>query len=67
MKPDFFGQELQVGDIVAATEPNYHNLVSCKVVKFTPKGIKVENLEPVPCYKSKEWFVHNTQVIKKPT
>lgn len=66
MKPDFFGQEIQVGDDVAATEPHYHNIVLCKVIKFTPKGIKVEFIDPIITSRSRSWFVHNTQVIKKP-
>ncbi len=39
---DIFGQEVYVGDTVAAIVPYYSCLTLCKVKKVTPKGFTVE-------------------------
>lgn len=39
---DFFGHELNIGDVVAFNAPIYKGLVEGVIVKFTPKGCKVK-------------------------
>ncbi len=39
---DFLGTEIQLGDMVVLTQPNYRNLVRAKVIAFTPKKVRVE-------------------------
>ncbi len=39
---DFFGQLLQLNDIVAFNQPYYKGLTRGKIIKFTPKGVRVE-------------------------
>lgn len=39
---DFLGIELVEGDFVAAIRPNYRELVLGRVVKLTPKKVRVE-------------------------
>jgi hypothetical protein len=39
---DFIGRELKEGDFVAATRPNYKDLVLGRIVAFTPKRVRVE-------------------------
>ncbi len=38
---DIFGNELEVGDTVAFNEPDYHNMITGEVLKFTPKMIHI--------------------------
>lgn len=38
---DFYGTELEVGDLVAFARNPYADLMVGKVVGFTPKGIKI--------------------------
>lgn len=39
---DFLGKELELGDLVVVTEPNYRNFVRAKIIAFTPKKVRVE-------------------------
>ncbi len=39
---DFFGQPLQLDDIVAFCRPQYRDLVEGRIIKFTPQKVKVE-------------------------
>ena len=39
---DFLGKQLDVGDDVVLTAPQYRHLVKAKVVAFTPKKVRVE-------------------------
>ena len=39
---DFLGKQLDVGDEVVLTAPQYRHLVKAKVVAFTPKKVRVE-------------------------
>ena len=39
---DFLGKELELGDMVVVTEPNYRNFVKAKIIAFTPKKVRVE-------------------------
>jgi len=41
---DFAGNEINIGDIVAATESHYNCLIKGKVVKITPKMLIIESL-----------------------
>lgn len=42
---DFLGQDLEVGDVVAVTEPNYRSLIRATVVRFTPKRVVLQYFE----------------------
>ena len=50
---DFFGRELQVGDVVAYTNGSYADFFQGKVVRFTPKcvvvtlGLGVDHTNPI--------------------
>lgn len=39
---DFVGLELAEGDFVAAMRPNYRDLVLGRIIKMTPKKVRVE-------------------------
>lgn len=39
---DFLGRDVGVGAEVIFSEPYYHNLVRGKIIKITPKCVKVE-------------------------
>ena len=39
---DIFGQELEVGNVVAFNPPNYKGLVTGQILKFSPKMVSVE-------------------------
>lgn len=39
---DFLGKELELGDLVVVTEPQYRNLVKAKIIAFTPKKVRIE-------------------------
>lgn len=39
---DFLGKELELGDMVVTTRPNYRDLVKAKIVAFTPMKVRVE-------------------------
>jgi len=41
---DFLGNDLALGDEVVLTAPNYRHFVKAKVIKFTPKKVRVEYL-----------------------
>jgi hypothetical protein len=62
---DFFGQPLAVGDKVVAVRPRYHDLANMKIVKFTPKGCKLEYLRH-DIGRNDEYFCTTDQVIKRP-
>lgn len=38
---DFIGNELALGDFVAFTRPGYRDLTLGKIIKFTPKKIRL--------------------------
>ena len=42
---DFIGQELEIGDVVAVTEPSYRNLVRATIERFTPKRVVLQYFE----------------------
>jgi hypothetical protein len=42
---DFIGQELEVGDLVAVTVPNYRSLMKATVARFTPKRVVLQYFE----------------------
>ena len=39
---DFLGKQLDVGDDVVLTAPQYRHLVKARVIAFTPKKVRVE-------------------------
>ena len=39
---DFLGKQLDIGDEVVLTAPQYRHLVKAKVIAFTPKKVRVE-------------------------
>lgn len=39
---DFLGNEIKVGDTVAFAAPQYRHLTTGKVIKITPKKVRVE-------------------------
>lgn len=39
---DILGNEVYIGDEVIIIEPYYHQFVNAKIIKFTPKGFRVE-------------------------
>lgn len=39
---DFLGKELELGDLVVTTRPNYRDFVKAKIIAFTPKKVRVE-------------------------
>lgn len=39
---DFLGNQLDIGDEVVLTAPQYRHLVKAKVIAFTPKKVRVE-------------------------
>jgi hypothetical protein len=39
---DYFGANLSIGDWVAVEQPSYRNLVTAKVVGFTPKQVRLQ-------------------------
>ena len=39
---DFLGKELELGDLVVTTRPNYREFVKAKIIAFTPKKVRVE-------------------------
>ncbi len=39
---DFFGNDLKVGDEVAFCEPGYRNLITGKILNFTPQKVRVQ-------------------------
>lgn len=39
---DFLGRELEIGDVVAVTEPSYRNLIKATVARFTPKRVVLQ-------------------------
>lgn len=39
---DFLGKELELGDMVVTTRPNYRDFVKAKIIAFTPKKVRVE-------------------------
>jgi hypothetical protein len=41
---DYFGVPIDIGDWVAVEQPRYRNLVSAKVVGFTPKQVRLQYL-----------------------
>lgn len=41
---DLFGQELALGDTIAFNPPFYKGLMMGKLVKFTPKQIKLNSI-----------------------
>lgn len=42
---DFIGQELEIGDVVAVTEPNYRSLIKATLARFTPKRVVLQFFE----------------------
>jgi len=62
---DFFGQDLQVEDDVAVLLKGYRELTRAVVKKMTPKGCKVEYVDPDT--KSLEHYqVVSNMLVKKP-
>jgi hypothetical protein len=39
---DYFGIPLEMNDLVAVEQPKYRNLVTAKVVGFTPKQVRLQ-------------------------
>ena len=39
---DIFSQELKIGDVVAFNPPHYKGLTKGEVIRFTPKGVRVQ-------------------------
>lgn len=42
---DFFGRKVYVGDTVAVCRRDYRYFVKAKVIKITPKGVRVKYKE----------------------
>ena len=62
---DFFGIEVEVGDTVVFIEPRYHNLCVGKIVRFTPKGIRV-TYQKLGCseeFYTRDTFVYNGEFV----
>ena len=66
---DFFGTELKIGDEVAFMAPSYRSLAIAKIIKFTPKQVRVEYRNTWnhsgEGYKS-EYLGYSESMIKKP-
>lgn len=43
---DIFGNEVAIGDTVAFVSPFSKGLMTGKIVKFTPKGVKIGYYDP---------------------
>lgn len=63
---DFFKQEVQIGDLVVFIEPYYHNLIHGKIVKFTPKGVKIKYTQTARAKMKTETAVGEGGFIKVP-
>ena len=63
---DYLGCSVEVGDIVIFNEPNYHNLVNGKIIKFTPKSIKVTYYlhDIVEDWRKRDAFIGEGQFVK---
>ena len=63
---DYLGNECQVGDTVIFNEPYYKGLVDGKIIRFTPKGIRVAyqlHNRPEEYYK-RDTFVVEGQFVR---
>ena len=63
---DFFGKEVEIGDTVVFIEPKYHNLILGKIMRFTPKGVRVTYQRygyPEEHY-TRDTFVYNGEFVK---
>ncbi len=63
---DFFNQEVHIGDLVAFNEPYYKGLISGKIIKFTPKGVKILYTQSCRAHLEKDTFVYEGQFVKAP-
>ena len=63
---DFFNQEVHIGDLVAFNEPYYKRIVSGKIIKFTPKGVKIVYTQSCLSRSEKDTFVSEGQFVKAP-
>lgn len=64
---DYFGNEVFVGDEVVFEIPNYKQLSTGKIIKFTPKGIRVQyNDDRFSRERLKDTFVYQGYFIKTP-
>lgn len=61
---DFIGQELEIGDVVAVTEPSYRNLIKATVARFTPKRVVLQYFERSSL---REYTTPSNFVIKIPS
>lgn len=63
---DYLGCSVEVGDIVIFNEPHYHNLVNGKIIKFTPKGIRVTYYRDdiVEDWRKRDTFIYEGQFVK---
>ena len=64
---DFFGNMLEIGDVVAITPHGYKHLVQGTVVGFTPKMVKVSYMRKT--WRNEELTIINRapdEVVKKP-
>ena len=67
---DFFGQELNIGDIVAVEAKNYRHLTEAEIVEFTPKKVRVQYLNTWNYGKDgrlQQLLTYPLTLIKKPT
>ena len=51
---DMLGAELNIGDVVVT--PKYNTLAVCKVIRFTPKMVKLGSLDSAGHYRPKSEF-----------
>ena len=62
---DYVGQECQIGDTVVFNEPYYKGLVKGTILRFTPKGIRVQYyLHDDPNRYERDTFVYEGQFVK---
>lgn len=63
---DVAGQELAVGDHVAIAITGYRTMTVGRIVRFTPKGMKVVFKKPWGNYREEETFRDPHMVAKVP-
>lgn len=61
---DFFGRDLNIGDVVAFNAPVYKGLTRGVIEKFTPKGVRV-SYEPSGKQFTESTAVSNKNVVKE--
>lgn len=66
MHKDRFNQDLQIGDTIVTMRKNYRELVTAKIIKFTPTKIRVEYQGRYSSAPFEEYLVDPCDVVKAP-